>query len=610
MNEEQNNISKAPIFPTLFLIGVVTETAGMIALHKFFPEFFIAGAVAFGALLFAFYIIFYHIPIKRLADYVDLVYLGDFSQSNKVRTPVMTIRLLSTKLHNFIGNRLVNLLNVLKLNVIHTQDKSDEFMIEVQNAITNSSRISLGADYIKVKVHKLEHLESETMNENVEILKNIESYRKLVEKQSNEIERTNEIIEAVASSLNEKIGFLSERREASERLESLTETVDSQVKATESDVGKISDGVELLNNTISVIASVANETNLLAMNASIEAAHAGEAGKGFAVVAEEIRKLSEQTGGHAKEITSALKTMTNLIMRATESSKKTNAAFLEISEQVVTFVNSFKEIIDDYKVVVDRNTQIHEHFSEVAEAENEIGVQVGRISESIERNNRSLSDIEKCISEISDIVKRNTSQALDLSHSQDPIYFNAVSNEKSLERIRCDIDFFKLANVSEAIWKADKTEIRTIIGAVHSHLNWTVLLLEYLHGISDSIKEKMRKGSSAFDEWLYGEGTQKYGRSPSLVKAKQLNETIRQKADMLIRLKDADKEKEATIEFSEILEYSRKMMLELKELKKFIVSNIADEQKLSQFSISSDSGGREDVEELGETEVLEEIEEI
>ena len=137
-----------------------------------------------------------------------------------------------------------------------------------------------------------------------------------------------------------------------------------------------------------------------------------------------------------------------------------------------------------------------------------------------------------------------------------------------------------------------------------------MLLLEYLHGISDTIKEKMRKGGSAFDEWLYGEGTQKYGRSPSLVKAKQLNETIRQKADMLIRLKDADKEKEATIEFSEILEYSRKMMLELKELKKFIVSNIADEQKLSQFSISSDSGGREDVEELGETEVLEEIEEF
>ena len=607
MNEEQSNISKAPIFPTLFLLGIATETFGLILLHTFLPNHFTIGAVVLAAALFTFYIIFYHIPLKKLSDYVDSVYLGDFSQENRVKTPVMTIRRLGEKLHNFIGNRLVNLLNVLKLNVIHTQDSSDEFMIEVQNAITNSSRISLGADYIKVKVLKLEHLESETLTENKEILKNIESYRSLVEKQSHEIEKTYGIIEGVAESLNEKIGSLSEKREESEKLESLTETVDSQVKATESEVGKISEGVELLNNTISVIASVANETNLLAMNASIEAAHAGEAGKGFAVVAEEIRKLSEQTGKHAKDITGALKTMTSLILSATESSKKTNAAFSEISGQVTTFVNSFKEIIDDYKVVVGSNTEIRSHFSEVASAEKEIGVQVGRISESIERNNRSLSDIEKCITEISDIVKRNTLQALDLSHSQDPIYFNAVSNEKSLERIRCDIDFFKMTDVAEAIWKADKTEIRTIVGAIHSHLDWTVMLLEFLHGISDSIREKMRKGSSAFEEWLYGEGTQKYGRSPALVKAKELNEAIRQKADMLIRLKDADKEKEATIEFSEILEYSRKMMLELKELKKFIVANIADEEKLAQFSISSDSDGIEDVEEIEEIEDIGEI---
>ncbi len=608
MNEEQNNTSKTPVFPTLFLIGVITETVGLILLHTFFSKYFTIGAVVFGISLFTFYIIFYHIPLQKLSDYVDSVYLGDFSQENKVKTPVMTIRRLSSKLHNFIGNRLVNLLNVLKLNVIHTQDSSDEFMIEVQNAITNSSRISLGADYIKVKVLKLEHLESETMTENEEILNNIESYKKLVGKQSSEIEKTYEIIEGVANSLNEKIDHLNEKREASEKLESLTETVDSQVKATESEVSKISEGVELLNNTISVIASVANETNLLAMNASIEAAHAGDAGKGFAVVAEEIRKLSEQTGNHAKDITGALKTMTGLILSATESSKRTNAAFSEISDQVVTFVNSFKEIIDDYKIVVGSNTEIHSHFSEVASAEKEIGVQVEKISDSIERNNRSLSDIEKCIKEISEIVKRNTSQALDLSHSQDPIYFNAVSNEKSLERIRCDIDFFKMANVAEEIWKADKTEIRSIIGAIHSHLDWTVLLLEYLHGFSDTIKRKIDKGSSAFDEWLYGEGTQKYGRSINLIKAKQLNESIREKANMLIRLKDADKEKEATIEFSEVLEYSRKMVLELKELKKFIVANIADEEKLSEFSISANVASSDNLDEIEDMELLEDEE--
>ncbi|MBR4630346.1 MAG: hypothetical protein IKO57_07895 [Treponema sp.] len=607
MNKKQRENSKTPVFPTLSIVGLTTEMACVILLHQFLHDFFIPCTIAAGVIFIIFHTIFFNIPIIRLAAYIDSVYLGDFSKKNKVKTPIKTIQQLSDKLEDFIGNRLVNLLNELKINVIHTQDSSSEFMMEVQNAITNSSRISLGADYIKVKVLKLEHLENATMSENMEILKNISSYKELVEEQSGEIEKTKKVIEEVADALKEKISLLNGKQTQSEKLEELTKTVDEQVKTTESEVGKISDGVELLNNTISVIASVANETNLLAMNASIEAAHAGDAGKGFAVVADEIRKLSEQTGKHAKEITGALKTMTNLIMSATESSKKTNAAFTEISEQVLMFVNSFKEIIADYRNVVERNGEISDHFSAVVAAEEKIDVQVGGITESIERNNRSLGDIEKCIKEIAEIVKRNTTQALELSHTQDPIYFSAVENEKSLEEIRRDIDFFRLANVSEKTWKADKTELRTVIEAIQSHLGWTALLLKYLHGTSDEIKSQTEKGASKFDQWLYGDGTKKFGRIPNIIKVKELNEQIRQKAITLIRLKDADKEKEATIEFSEALEISRQMIIEMKEVKKFVVANIADKNKLMEFSITVKNPEQRDESEPEEIEELEEI---
>ena len=100
---------------------------------------------------------------------------------------------------------------------------------------------------------------------------------------------------------------------------------------------KIAEESGSLMEASSVIQHIASQTNLLAMNAAIEAAHAGEAGKGFAVVADEIRKLAEDSAAQGKTITTTLKTLSGEIEILSTSSKtveeKFNAIFT-LAEQV------------------------------------------------------------------------------------------------------------------------------------------------------------------------------------------------------------------------------------------------------------------------------------
>jgi methyl-accepting chemotaxis protein len=302
----------------------------------------------------------------------------------------------------------------------------------------------------------------------VEINANISNTKGQLEEQSSAVEEVSTAIEELARSVDALSAMIADQSsvisQSSASVEEMIANVQSvatiagrtgeesdlsleECSAGKAKIDEVSDAVasivrysQNLNEAATVITEIADRTNLLAMNAAIEAAHAGESGKGFAVVSDEIRKLAEQSTAQSKDISSDLGRVASSIELVRVASLAAVDAFGAILSRATGVGNSVREIgnamneqLVGGKQVLDALSRLHDITSEISRGSVEMAAGNASILGQVERLrnvntvvvqnnlevNQGTKEINEAIANTVELSSRNASMIDEVKASVD-----------------------------------------------------------------------------------------------------------------------------------------------------------------------------------------------
>ena len=341
-------------------------------------------------------------PLVKIRDYLKEMALGDLTQEINIKSKD-ELKDLSLNISSTNGS-LRKMISDIKVVSKDIEEYSKELKLSSEGVASASEEISSTMNSVADSTSVQNDNLSEAMNK----LKELASSLGEISLEINTMEKESTSIRSMADDGTEKINYVVK---SMEDMRESFEEMSSGIKVLDDNIIEINSISETINN-------VAKQTNLLSLNAAIEASRANEAGNGFAVVANEVKKLAEQTLESSEIIAKLIKNISNNSKMVSDTAMKSIDKFEEQSEIISNTIVAFDTIVNQINVVIPKINNVSTIIKNTNTIKDKVMNNVQNISSESE-------ELSASVEEVTQSVEEQSATIVDLSGLSDRLHETA-----------------------------------------------------------------------------------------------------------------------------------------------------------------------------------------